>query len=116
MIEIIASGQVIDWILALVAVEALALALFHRLTGCGVPLADLWANLASGACLLLALKAAMNDAPWIWIAAPLAASLFAHLLDLSRRWTARSVICATQNADVRNIADQRLNADFGKNL
>lgn len=81
-----ASGSVIEWILVLVVVEALALFALHRLTGRGPAAADLLPNLAAGACLLLAVHAALLDRPWVWVAAPLAAGLLAHLLDLSRRW------------------------------
>lgn len=86
MSALFASGSVIDLILGLVVVEALALYALRRLTGRGPALADLLPNLAAGACLLLAVRAALLDLPWIWVAAALAAGLLAHLLDLSRRW------------------------------
>lgn len=80
---------VADLILALVVLEAVGLIAFHRLTGRGLPPADLLGFLLSGVCLLLALRAALADASWVWIAFWLTAALFAHLGDLARRWPRR---------------------------
>jgi O-antigen/teichoic acid export membrane protein len=52
-------------------------------------LVDLLANAAAGACLLLALRAALTGAGWAWVAAALCAALIAHLFDLVRRWPRR---------------------------
>jgi hypothetical protein len=41
--------------------------------------------LAPGACLVLAVRAAMTGAGWMWIALWLLASLPFHLADLARR-------------------------------
>lgn len=86
MAEFIASGRVVDLILALMAVEGTVLAVHHRRTGRGIPLPDLAVNLAAGACLLLALRAALTDAGWTGTAAWLGLALAAHLADLGRRW------------------------------
>ncbi len=85
MTELFASARIVAAILALVAVEALALALWRRRAGAGPRAVEILPNLLAGACLLLALRAALLDAPWVWIAAPLAASLLAHLADLRHR-------------------------------
>ncbi len=90
MREFVTSGRIVDLILALVAIEALGLALYHRATHRGIAGVDLVANLASGFCLLLALRAALAGASWIWMAAALSASLLGHLLDLARRWSRTS--------------------------
>ena len=84
--ELFVTGRVVDLILGLVAVEALALAAYRRRTGRGIPLADLAANLLAGSCLLLAVRAALVSAWWGWTALALAAALLAHLADLARRW------------------------------
>ena len=42
--------------------------------------------LLAGAFLLLALRAALTGASWIPVALWLLAALFAHLVDLVRRW------------------------------
>lgn len=72
----------------LVVVEALLLGLYHRSTGLGPAPADLLPNLLAGAMLLLALRLALSQSWWGWVALVLLLSLVAHLLDLRRRWPA----------------------------
>ena len=83
---LIESGRIADVIVALTLAEWLALAAWHRRTGGGVAGADLAGNLLAGVCLVLALRCALTEAGWGWIALWLAASLGAHLADLRRRW------------------------------
>ena len=90
MREFFASGHVVDLVLAVIAVEALGLGLYFRATSRGISLTDLIINLASGTCLLFALRAALTGQSWQWIAVALGASLLGHLLDLSRRWQRRT--------------------------
>jgi len=80
------SGLVIDLILVLVLIEAVLLWLFRRRTGRGPSMAGLLPTLASGALLLLALRMALVEARWIWIAGPLSLALVAHIVDLGLRW------------------------------
>jgi len=87
--EAFASGRIVDLVLLLVFVEAVAIALWHRLTGRGPTPPDLAALLLPGVFLMLALRAALGGSEWPLIAACLAASLAAHLLDLQRRWRPR---------------------------
>lgn len=82
----VASGRAVDLVLALVAAEAALLVWHRRRTGRGVPVAELLAFLAAGACLLLALRAALAGASPLWIAAALAGAGAAHLADLRLRW------------------------------
>ena len=86
MQALIESGALIDAILALVAIQFLGLAWLHRARGIGPAPRDLWPNLAAGAALLLALRAALTDAAWIFVALWLAVALAAHLIDLRNRW------------------------------
>lgn len=86
MRELFAGGRIVEMILALMVLEALALGLYHRSTGRGIPPLDLVLNLAAGALLLLALRAALVDADALAPAPYLAAALFAHVADLARRW------------------------------
>jgi hypothetical protein len=51
-----------------------------------LPPGDIVALLAPGACLMLALWAAMAGAWWGWTGLALTAALVAHLVDLARRW------------------------------
>ncbi|MEO8010784.1 MAG: hypothetical protein ABI650_03980 [Dokdonella sp.] len=84
--EFFTSGRVVDLVLVVMAIEAIVLGLYHRKSGRGIGLLDLLANLASGFCLLLALRAALTGMSWPWIGAALAASFAGHLFDVSRRW------------------------------
>jgi hypothetical protein len=84
--EWLRSGRLLDAILLLIVLEAVVLGWWHSRTGRGIAPLDLCLNLAAGALLLLALRAALSAgvaaaaAPW------LAAALVAHVADLARRW------------------------------
>jgi hypothetical protein len=87
MSGLFASGRIVDLILALTVLEWFALTAYRRRTGRGPAPAPLAANLLAGVCLLLAVRAALVDAWWGWLALCLAGSLVAHLADLGLRWT-----------------------------
>jgi hypothetical protein len=70
-----ASGRVIDLILALTAAEAIILLLLRYRSGRGLAPGDLLFTLASGACLMIAVRLALVGAWWGWLA-----------LFLARRW------------------------------
>jgi hypothetical protein len=80
-----ASGGAVDLALAALAVEGLLLWAWRRRTGAGLALPELAANLLAGACLLLALRAALTGAGWRVVAAWLAAAFVANLADLGQR-------------------------------
>lgn len=84
------SGLVADVILAVMIAEAALLLVYRRATGRGPAPADLAAMLFAGACLVLALRAALTGSHWPVVAAFLAAALIAHLTDLYRRWFGRA--------------------------
>lgn len=84
MEALFASGRVVDAVLALLLLEALALALW-RARRAAMP----WATLAAGAGLLLAWRLTLASASWAWVAAALAAAGVAHGWDLWRLWRAR---------------------------
>lgn len=86
MLEGLSSATVIDLVIGLTLFEGLALALYHRRTGKGVPVGDFAVNLVSRLCLMLALRAAVADAAWHWIGLWLAAAGGAHATDLWRHW------------------------------
>jgi len=86
MSELFTSGRIVDLILALVVLELVVLAVVWTRSRRGVSPLALAANLASGACLLLALRAALTQASWQVAAAFLAAAFVAHLADLAQRW------------------------------
>ena len=80
------SGRAVDLVLAFVALEAALLVWHRRRSGRGVPVGELLAFLLAGACLLLALRAALVGASWQWVALALAGAGAAHLADLRLRW------------------------------
>jgi hypothetical protein len=86
MADLFATGRIIDIILALVVLECVAVVAAYRLGLAGVRPRALLPTLASGLLLLLALRAAIADAGWILIAAPLTLALVAHVIDLAERW------------------------------
>jgi hypothetical protein len=79
------AAGVLDVVLALTVLEAVALVLLHRRTGRGLAPADLLPTLLAGASLLVALRLALGGASFMWIAVCLLAALLAHLVDLWRR-------------------------------
>lgn len=81
-----ASGLAVDLVLALMAGEALLLIALHRYARRGPSPSDWLANLASGFCLVLGVRAVVGGAPWPWLALALSGSLVAHLVDLKLRW------------------------------
>ncbi|GJE54667.1 MULTISPECIES: hypothetical protein [Methylobacterium] len=85
MPELFASGRIVDGILVLVALEAVALLVWRWRRGRGPSPLALIGNLASGASLMLAVRAALTGADWTVIAGFLLASLVAHLTDLCLR-------------------------------
>ena len=76
----------IDVVIAFTLLEIIALALYHRVTGRGLPTRDFLPSLAAGLALMFALRAGITGAGWGWMAAGLMASGLAHLADLRRRW------------------------------
>lgn len=80
------SGRIVDGILVLVAIEALVLLGVRARWGRGPAPMALLSNLASGAALMLALRAALTGAAWTGIAAWLIVALGAHLAELVLRF------------------------------
>lgn len=83
MAELFASGRIIDLILILVAVEACALLAWRLRRGRGPSPVLLLCNLASGAALMLAVRAALTDAHWTSVAGCLVGALLAHLIEMA---------------------------------
>lgn len=76
----------IDLLIGFTLLEGLALVVYHRLTGRGVRPGDFLVNLASGLCLMCALRVALSGSAWPWIAGWLAVAGLAHAWDMVRRW------------------------------
>ena len=79
MAELFATGQIVDLILVLVGAEAVLLIALGSRVGARRRLGDVLAFLASGACLLLALRVALIGGWWGWIALALTAAFVGHL-------------------------------------
>ncbi len=82
MALLFSSGHIVDAVLVLVAVEAVVLTLWFRRDGSPLPLL---CNLASGAALMLALRAALTGADWTVVALCLAAAGLAHGTEMTLR-------------------------------
>jgi len=76
------SGRAIDLVLAFMVVEFIVLLWRRNRAHARI---DVLLALAPGACLLLAVRAALTGSGWMWVGAFLALSLPAHLADLARR-------------------------------
>jgi len=81
-----AQGWIVDLVLVLVAVEAVALVAIWIKRGRAASLPGVVANLLAGAFLLVALRCALGGADWRWIALAMIGALVAHIADLTDRW------------------------------
>lgn len=89
LVAAIESGRLFEWIVILVILEGLFLHWLWRRHAVGLPWHHLIGSFVSGACLMLAARAAVVDAPSVEIATWLALSLIAHLTDLGLRFRRR---------------------------
>lgn len=87
--SLIASGRIVDIMVAVIALEVVAVLVFRRLYGGGIPAVPLLLNVGAGGSLMLALRAALGESGWQWIAAFLVASLVFHVADQFQRWEGR---------------------------
>jgi hypothetical protein len=74
------SGHAVDLVIAVMAVEALVL-IFGKKRGARTVVL----TILPGAAMMLALRAALTDAGWHWVAIWLTVSLPLHLADLRHR-------------------------------
>jgi hypothetical protein len=89
MPDMMTSVRALDWILLLMILEGFGLTALWIFAKRGVPPRILWVTLAAGAAMLLALRAALAGAGWLWVWIPLLAGLLVHLLDLRLHWQIR---------------------------
>jgi len=90
MAEFFTGGRTIDLVLLMIALEAIALMVLWRMSRCPLPPLATLLILAPGACLLLAARAALAGASWVWVSSLFLVALFIHLVDLRQRWQERS--------------------------
>lgn len=81
----LASGRLVDLVLAGMLLEGVGLLLYRRMTGRGIDAADLITNLAAGAALSLALRGALVG-PLASVPVFLVCALIAHVANLRERW------------------------------
>lgn len=81
-----APHRLVDAVLLFTLAEAVLLTWLHRRHGRGVPPGQFLVNMASGLCLMGALRAALTDAGVLPVALGLVAAGVLHGVDLWRRW------------------------------
>jgi hypothetical protein len=86
MPALFSGGRAIDLVLAFVVLEGLVLLAAWRFAGRGLSPREVVSALVPGACLMLALRAALVEQSGVVIAAWLFAALVSHLTDLALRW------------------------------
>ena len=89
LVAAIESGRLFEWIVLLVIFEGLLLHWLWRRHALGLPWHHFIGSFVSGACLMLAVRAAVVDSYITEIALWLALSLIAHLTDLGLRFRRR---------------------------
>jgi Zn-dependent protease with chaperone function len=90
MDEFFTGERTIDLVLLLIALETIALMVLWRMRRCPLPPVATLLILAPGAFLLLAARAALAGASWVWVSSLFLVALFTHLVDLRQRWQERS--------------------------
>ena len=81
--------MLVDVALGITALEVIVLLVVRQRTGSGIAPRALLANVGAGLFLMLAVRAALVDAPWPWLAGLFAAAGAAHIVDLALRWHRR---------------------------
>ena len=84
--RIVSSGRIVDIMVLFVVIEVIALIVYWRRTGRGVPTIPLLANVGAGGSLMLALGATLKGYNSNVIALLLVSSLVFHVTDLAIRW------------------------------
>ncbi|MFZ4807144.1 MAG: hypothetical protein ACOYLQ_07790 [Hyphomicrobiaceae bacterium] len=79
---LVRTGRIVEFALAIVAVEAVVLIVRKDRLGGASALFKALAHLASGAFLMIALWCALTDQSWSWVAGALLGALMAHACDL----------------------------------
>jgi hypothetical protein len=79
----------IDLAIGITLLEVMLLMAYHRRTGRGLPAPAYLPNVCAGLALMLALRASVSGAAWVWVAAALLLAGLAHATDMRRRWLQR---------------------------
>lgn len=82
----ISTVSLVDLAMAISLIEGFALVAYFRFAGKGLAPGEFALNLLSGLCLMLALRNALTQTHWSWIALCLFCAGLAHWVDLWHRW------------------------------
>ncbi len=85
MADFIQNGSIASFMLAALALEIALAAVFFWRKGQGIGLFSFLANGLAGAGLVLALRAALLQSGWLFVAIYLLAGLLAHVADVALR-------------------------------
>jgi hypothetical protein len=85
MEDFVSSGRIADVILAFMAVEVAVMGYFLWRRGEGMGLLGYVASSLAGGSLVLALRAALTQSGWLFVAIYLLAGLLAHLAEIALR-------------------------------
>jgi hypothetical protein len=85
MEDFIRSGRIADVILVAIAVETLIAGVYFWRRRQALALLSFAASALAGGLIVLALRAALRESGWLFVAIYLAAALLAHLADLALR-------------------------------
>ena len=80
------AATLIDVVIVVTLLEALALAAYHARTGRGIAPRALLPNFAAGLALMVAVRAGLTGADWGVVATGLLVAGIAHAADLRARW------------------------------
>ncbi len=86
MSQALVNGSLVDAVIAITLLEALALLVYRQLTGKGVAASQFLLNLLSGLSLMVALRLVLAGAWWGAVAGCLLLAGVLHMADLWRRW------------------------------
>ena len=86
----VVGGGLIDTIIAITLIEVTILLLYHHQTKRGLMPRDYLLNVLSGLCLMLALRCALADSVWYFMATFLTAAGLAHVADIILRLRQRA--------------------------
>ena len=81
----VTSGKLVDAIIVITLLETAALLTYHYQTKRGLKPRDYLLNIASGLCLMLALRCTLTGAAWYFMALWLMAAGLAHMVDIAMR-------------------------------
>lgn len=85
MEDFILSGRVTTVMLVVLAAEVMLVGFYLWRKGMALPLLSIAASGMAGGALVLALRAALQEAGWLFVAMYLLAALLAHLADIALR-------------------------------